>query len=390
MAVLKEGAMADAASRYLAQTLRQLELTVASGALVALRLFHVAHAIDLPRAEALLAKQAREARLSRLIATPADAMAFREPPIALELEPVTLAPDGKEVAAAVTARLYHFGAVAISLRVPVQNLLWSGFVRQVNAFDRAVQSGQQIWDGLLHQVRGSLGPAFERPSTGQAHQGYLIGVVQAFDRALTGSALFDGVDLAPVLSGEQRPLSDAARQELLRRRFSYHTDELVVLTWDRAFIYEPRGETDVPAVLEVAKAQSLEMRHCNALLAGEVQRMHARLARARRTPMPIRAKRSADLARRLHTLAGEVTEFTERIDRALHVTEDVYLARIYRAALDLLRVPTVSAAVDRKLALIRDTCAALYQESSASRTTHIELLIIILVLAAIVIALVRP
>jgi uncharacterized Rmd1/YagE family protein len=46
--------------------------------------------------------------------------------------------------------------------------------------------------------------------------------------------------------------------------------------------------------------------------------------------------------------------------------------------------------VDRKLSIIRDTYSALYDESSASRTELMELLIIILIVAEIVIALVRP
>ena len=50
--------------------LSQPELMVTSGAIVALRLFDVAYAIDLPRAEALLAEQARTARRSRFSTTP--------------------------------------------------------------------------------------------------------------------------------------------------------------------------------------------------------------------------------------------------------------------------------------------------------------------------------
>ncbi len=382
--------MADAASRYLSQTLRQSELTVASGVIVALRLFDAAYAVDLPRAEALLAGQARGARRSRLSATPPKAVAFGVPPVALELEPVNLALDGEEIAATPTVRLFDFGAVTIALRAPVQNVPWTGFVRQVNAVDRAVQSIGQTWDHLLQQVRDLLGPAFIRPAPTGLQEDYLIGVVHGFDRALTASALFDGVDLAPLLSGEQRPLSEGARRDLLRQRFSYYTDDLVVLTWDRAFIYEPRGDSDVLDVLEVANAQLLEMRYYDELLDDELPRMYDLVARARRTRALLRSKRFADLARQLHTLVAEVTELTERIDNALQVTEDVYLARIYSAALGLFRVPAVNAAVERKLAIIRDTYAALYAESSASRTELMEFLILLLIMAEIVIALVRP
>src|SRR5271169_5321877 len=95
--------------------LNQPELMVASGAIVALRLFDVAYAIDLARAEALLAGQAHTARRSRLSATPPKAMAFGVPPVELELEPVSLILAGRQVAAAATVRLYDFGVVTIAL-----------------------------------------------------------------------------------------------------------------------------------------------------------------------------------------------------------------------------------------------------------------------------------
>ena len=84
------------------------------------------------------------------------------------------------------------------------------------------------------------------------------------------------------------------------------------------------------------------------------------------------------------------TELTEKVDNALQVTEDVYLARVYSAALDLFRVSTVSAAVDRKLAIIRDTYSALYDEASSSRAELLEVLIVLLIVVEIALAVIRP
>ena len=47
-----------------------------------------------------------------------------------------------------------------------------------------------------------------------------------------------------------------------------------MLTWDRAFIYEPRRDSDVADVLEVANAQLLEMRYYDELLDAELPRMY--------------------------------------------------------------------------------------------------------------------
>jgi hypothetical protein len=364
------------------------ELVVSAGAVIALRLFDVSYAIDLARAQALWAAQARASSRLRLTATPPKAMTFGVPPLALALDPVTLELDGRAVQAGVTARLYDFGAISIALRVPVAGIGWSGFVQRLNQVDRTLggSTAAEPWTQLLAQVRTPLAAALERPEKSTVEEDYVVGLVQAFDQPLTAAALLQRVDLVPLLSGEQRALSDGARQDLLRQRFSYYTDDLVVLTWDRAFIYEPRGDSDVMDVLEVANAQLLEMRYYDELLDDELPRMYDLVESARRASSLLSSRRFAGLARRLYTLVAEVTELTERVDNALQVTEDVYLARIYSAALELFRVRSVSAAVDRKLSIIRDTYTALHDEGSARRAELMELLITVLIVIEVVLA----
>ena len=213
--------------------------------------------------------------------------------------------------------------------------------------------------------------------------------MHAFETRFTAAELLQRVDLVPLLSGEQRTLSDGARADLMRQRFSYYADDLVVLTWDRAFIYEPRGDSDVADVLEVANAQLLQMRYYDELLDDELPRMYDLVEATRSRTRLLGARRFADLARKLYTLVAEVTELTEKVDNALQVTEDVYLARIYAAALDLFRVPTVSRAVNRKLAIIKDTYTALYDEASSSRSELMEAAILLLIFVELVVAVTR-
>ncbi len=362
---------------------------LASGSILAYRLFDVAHAIDLAKAETVWARKARTgSSRGRLNATPAKAIAFGVPPLALSLDPVTLNLADGPLQAVVAARLFDFGVVSIALRVPVSGLSWADFTARINAVDRRVglAAASPLWIDLLERVRAGVDGALIRPTVATLEEDYLIGVAHAFSESLTAEALLQRVDLVPLLSGEQRPLAEDARRDLLQHRYSFYTDDLVVLTWDRAFIYEPRGDSDVIDVLEVANAQLLEMRYYDELLDAELPRMYDLVkATRRRWSMP-GARRFADLARQLYTMVAEVTELTEKVDNALQVTEDVYLARIYTAALDLFRVPIVSAAVDRKLSLIRDTYTALYDEASSSRSETLEIFVIVLIAVEIVLA----
>jgi len=353
-----------------------------------LRLFDIAYAIDLAKAETLWASHAagRTSR-SRLSATPPKAVAFGVPPLAVALDAVNLDLGGQSVEAVVTARLYDFGTISLAVRVPARDLEWAEFAQRLNMVGET--ASLTFWEPILAQLRRILAGALVRPTPSAVSEDYLIGTVQAFDSKLSAPEILQRVDLVPLLSGERRALSDSARTDLLRQRFSYYTDDLVVLTWDRAFIVEPRADTDVADVLEVANAQLLQMRYYDELLDDELPRMYDLVEAARSRWNLVAARRYADLARSLTTLVAEVTELTEKVDNALQVTEDVYLARIYTAALDLFRVPLVSHAVDRKLSIIRDTYTALYDETSSIRSTWMEAAILVLILVELILAVVR-
>ena len=361
--------------------------TVTAGHITALRLFDIANAIDLVLAESLWSRQARQGARSRLTGTPPKAVSFGEPPLGLVLPPATFTIAGHTLEAHVTARLYEFGVVTLAFRVAAENLPWAEYTARVNEVDAAIgpSADTPLWMSTLDTLRAAVLPALDRPGEATSlEEDYLIATVHSFDAPVAAAALGAEIDLVPLLSGEHLRLADTARADILARRFSYYTDDLVVLTWDRAFIYEPRRDTDVADVLEVANAQLLEMRYYDELLDEELPRMYDLVEVTRRWSLGPR--RFAKLARRLYGLVAEVTELTEKVDNALQVTEDVYLARVYTAALDLFRVKLVSGAVDRKLAIIRDTYQALYDESASARAGLMEAAIVVLILVEIVLA----
>lgn len=368
------------------------EVVVRKASIVVQRLFDIAFAIDLDAVERLCAAQAGAVgSRARLAATPAKAVAFGNAPVVLALPPLCVHLDGDAFDCSVSASFYDFGAMTIAVSVPVRDRSWGDLVRLSRAVDRALgpMSPGAFWPDLRENTVQRVAAALTRPSTERLQEDYTLIVVQEFGAPLTARALLARVDLAPLLSGEERELSDGARADLLRQQYSYYADDLVALTWDRALIVEPRGESDVADVIEVANAQLLELRYYDELLDAELPQMYDAIERARHARGLLAARHFAHLARRLHTLVAEVTELTQKVDNALQVTEDVYLARVYSAALTLFRVPTVAAAVDRKLSIVRETYTALYDEASSRRAELLEIAIVVLILIEIVLGLLK-
>jgi hypothetical protein len=365
---------------------------VRTGAVIALRLFDISYSIDLKKIEDLTPVKSRGSVVrSSLLSAPVKSLAFDVPPVLLTLPPVEIAIGGSQIECPLTVRFYDFGVVAISLRFPANDIPWIVLSEFANEVDRAVGPRGTLspWEGILEDLRKTYSAAFQRPNTNLFEEDHLVTMVQEWEKPMTAAELQESLDLVPLLSGESRPLSVKAREELLRHRFSYYEDDLVVMTWDRAFIYEPRNDSDVADILEVANAQLLEFRYYDELLDDELPRMYEMVRKARRPLNLLASRRFADLARRLYTLVAEVTELTEKAENVLRVTVDVYLARVYLAALGIFRVPTVSASVQGKLAIIRDTYAALYEEASSARGELLEFAIILLIVIEIGIALIR-
>jgi hypothetical protein len=88
-----------------------------------------------------------------------------------------------------------------------------------------------------------------------------------------------------------------------------------------------------------------------------------------------------------HSLTSTTARLMERADNALRITDDIFLARIYRAALDVMNEPAWRRSVERKLTLARESAESLNALSSASRTELLEAVIVVLILVELVLAL---
>lgn len=110
-------------------------------------------------------------------------------------------------------RLHGLGVTAPALWLPVGDLARGKFIRLVNRTDQAagLATASEVWDRLLAQA--------------PPQEGDFIAVADAFDEPVPAEASHGCVDLIPLASGEGRPLTEGARRDMLRQRFSCHLDD---------------------------------------------------------------------------------------------------------------------------------------------------------------------
>jgi len=190
-----------------------------------------------------------------------------------------------------------------------------------------------------------------------------------------------GGEIAQIVRGEPLPLSESERQEVLQSRISYYPNDLLVVGWSAAFLYDTLpAAAPTLQLLEYANTQLLELRHYDELLTRVLAGVYPTLGKRG----IFRRWRLAAEAEKLNTIRLDVIELTERLDNSIKFVSDMFYARMYRMASARVGVPDYRRLVEQKL----QTAAALYQfmvdQFHQARGFLLEVLVVIILLVEIV------
>ncbi|HSQ32576.1 MAG TPA: hypothetical protein VLN49_22125 [Gemmatimonadaceae bacterium] len=361
------------------------------------RLYDVGYTIALDHAADLLGEVTRgRVRPSRLDAR---AIQIRNPPLFAALQSFDLSIGGRSHRADVSAHIFDFGVCSLHVRVGAPPALtWPEFADFGTALD-ASSALAAVFERELRSLTERIALAVERPRVAPLSEEYKIFRIDRLHRSNGEASAAQSLPIADLLTdeqlvgllvGERTRLSTTARRELVPFRFSYYEDDLTVLTWESALVVEPQPDNrDVEYVLEFANAQLLELRMYDYLLDAELPAIYDRAAAVRVRRRPTLSGRFRTVLSDLQARVADVTETIERVENALKVTNDVYLARIYAAALDLFREQAWRRGIERKLGILRETYAMLNTEAQVARAELLEIAIIALIVIELVLGILR-
>lgn len=360
-------------------------LVLEKASILCYRLYDVADEIDLGVAESLLARDVRRLRLSR---SGAEFLLLPNPPLVVGLGRRSLGLPGGAVEVEARARLFDHGAASIVLAVPVA----AG-----TPLDALTPLADRLYDGpevdalaleLVEGLRRTVAPAMENPHLWTQVESYAVVFVEAFRGAPRAGEVLERADLARLLLGESTlpELSDAERADVTRRHFSYGVNDLVVVDWNAAFVYEPSGSEDIPDILEIANAQLLELRYYDEMLDRSLVGVNETLKRERRRLGSFFRSPYAGLARQVQVTLLEMSEFIERVENSLKIIGDFYLAKVFEAAVEQLRIPAWKASVTRKQQMLGDVYGWLKGEVDTARSLTLEVMVVLLIVLELLVA----
>src|SRR5262245_538715 len=347
---------------------------ITAGAVHAFYLFDVAQGIDLARLRTSFGPTATTAVLQDKTAGP-PRLRYIQPPVVIDGDLLDLPQyDGFKG----RVKFYDYGVISIMLSRPFGGE-WSQFV----------QLGQDLIESepleshaaaacrrIVERVTGALIQV--RPTV--FDEDYLAFVVSGMDEPADAESVLarHGDDIPQLLRGERQPLSRQERDEVLRHRLSYLTDDLVVPAWNAAFVIDTEaGAQATLEILEFANSQLLEFRYHDELLEAELARTYAVLEKPRWSDRMV-GRRYTRATRRLQSVFIEVNELTDRTENAVKFVPDVYSARLFTLAAARLGLDAWTRNVQDKLATLDDIYRFAVEETGTSRANFLELVIVLI------------
>lgn len=346
------------------------------GSIRAMLLHDVCEEIRLEELRAMLG--ARRAAPTFKHATP-EYVRFEKPPVIGRSESIVLA-SGETLG--VQVKYYEYGVVSVGFELPFEGD-WDSLVALAARFVPSVELERQAQQVVRERLE-RIAPVIVRPYDQWISEDYYVFVLDEIKGNPTGSDLLAerGDEITRILRGEKTELARSERAETLQASLSYYPNDLVVVGWNAALVYDtPSGADGSIQILEYANSQLLEFRHYDELLDRELASVYASLKRRANF---IARWRMGHEASRLNSVTVEVTELVERADTAIKFVSDMFAARLYRLAANKVGVPEYKNLVNEKLKTAGDLYHFLVDEFHQSRGFVLELMVVIILVIELI------
>jgi hypothetical protein len=301
---------------------------------------------------------------------------YQRPPVVERVEPLVLE-SGERLDTQI--KYYDYGVLSVVFELPFSGD-WDTLVRLASrwVWDTDFTSfAQKIVRQKIERARPALVKLYEE----WLHEDYFVFHVREIAGTPSASELLtsQGGRIAQIVRGETVPLSDGERQEILQSQISYYPNDLAVIGWNGAFLYDTAaGAETVIQLLEYANSQLLEFRHYDELLTRELQSVYDFLDHG---STGILARwRNARRATRLHTVLLDVDELTERADNAIKFLSDMFAARLYKVAASKIGVTDYKDLVNQKVHTAEELYRFMVDQFHQSRAFVLELMVVIILI----------
>src|SRR6202166_1557146 len=305
---------------------------------------------------------------------------YQRPPVEETLDPLILE-SGERLSGEI--KYYDYGVVSLVFELPFSGG-WDTLVELSCRWTSDTNFEAQA-SRIVKQKLDRAAPALVKPYKEWLTEDYFIFHVREIAGSPSANDLLAARadEISQIVRGEMAKLSDGERQEVLQSKISYYPNDLAVIGWNAAFIYDdPAGAETAIQLLQYANSQLLEFRHYDDLLTKELENVYDFLDSGGRGLWS--RWRTATAASKLHTVLLDVNELTERADNAIKFLSDMFSARLYKLCAQKVGVPDYKDLVKEKLQTAEDLYRFMVDQFNQSRAFVLELMVVVILIIELV------
>lgn len=300
---------------------------------------------------------------------------YHRPPVVGPLEPLLLA-NGERLEGEI--KYYDYGVVSVVYQLSFKGD-WQSLVQLASQWIWDVDFVSQV-EPIVRQRLEHVPSSLVKPYARWLSEDYFIFHVREEGGAETAAELTRacGRDIAQIVRGDKQRLSEGETAEVLQSRISYYENDLTVIGWNAAFLYDTNtGAQTAIQLLEYANSQLLEFRHYDELLTGILDTVYQMVEKKK--GMLSRWSMSRE-ATRLHAVLLEIGELTERADNSIKFLSDMFAARLYRLAAARVGVPDYKDLVARKMRTAEELYHDMVDQFNQARGFFLETVVVLILL----------
>jgi hypothetical protein len=347
-----------------------------------LNFFDIAEAVELDKLRGLLGTEAAPRPAAFRHRTPEYSQS-QQAPIVESVASIVLPTQDKLDA---QIKYYWFGVAVVEFTTPFECDL-DGLCTQSFRWMNAPEV-EETAENLLRDHSDRFRAALIRPSAKWLDEDYLIIDIESAKhsdgRAAIASELLDSYSdqISKLVRGEVVSLSTAEREEIVRSALSYYPDDLVVVGWAAALVYDkPEATPAVIEILEYANTQLLEFRYYDDLLTGLLSRVYSSLEGHESFWSRWRLSRRAG---RLNRIRLDIMDLVERTEYAVKFISDTYYARVYNVGAARIGVTDYKTLVGDKLKTAGELYEFMVDQFNERRMFALEVVVAVLVLLDVI------
>ncbi len=251
-------------------------------------------------------------------------------------------------------------------------LLVEGQMEVENIFsDQAFELREALIDEC-HKLIKKRGGKFE------VSEEYSIAIVAGYEGEPEQFFEYDS-KIASFLKSERLPLDEQEVEHTLSSQIKYANNDLVIVDWDGAFIFDPNGEYEsIAELLQIANLQLLRYRILDQDLDERLKKV-AKMVRLHSGKTTIFKNKELEESFRevIRLRTSSIVEF-EALDHEIKLIGEWYPARLYDLAARKMKFDGWKVSIKEKLDSLEDIYSIIAENFSMSRTYFLEFIQILL------------